>query len=133
DTTTLEKWTIDGDYIYRNFPDRNEVYASTTMTLISFTPESRLSYLPLKRLRTDYVPFANRWFKEMNMRSFVFSKAMDTLKRDLFSKPLRLGAVVDSKESKQVEERAATVMSRCLFPIELRTQSTLDLLWILND
>ena len=133
DTTTLEKWTIDGDYIYRNFPDRNDVYASTTMTLISFTPESRLSYLPLKRLRTDYVPLANRWFKEMNLRSFVFSKAMDPLKRELFSKPLRLGAFVDSKESRHVEERAATIMSRCLFPIERRTQSALDLLWILND
>lgn len=133
DTTTLEKWTIDGDYIYRNFPNRNDVYASTTMTLISFTPESRLSYLPLRRLRTDYLPRADRWFKEMNLRSFVFSRAMDPLKRELFSKPLRLGALADNEESKYVQERASTVMSRCFFPIEPRTQSILNVLWILND
>ena len=133
DMATLEGWTIDGDYIYRNFPDRQDVHASTTMTLISFTPESQLSYLPLTRLRTDYVPAVSRWFKEMNLRSFIFSKAIDPLKRELFSQPLRVGAEDDNEESKRVEERASAIMSRCFRPIEPRTQSVLDLLWIFNN
>lgn len=133
DTTMLTEWTIDGNYIYRNFPNRNDVHASTTMTLISFTPESRLSYLPLKRLRTDYVPGLNRWFKEMNMRSFIFSGVMDPLKRELFAKPLQLGTVVDAAAAKQVEREAAEIMIRCYSSIEPRTQTVLDLLWILND
>ncbi len=133
DTATLEGWTIDGDYIYRNFPDRQDVHASTTMTLISFTPESQLSYLPLTRLRTDYVPAVSRWFKEMNLRSFMFSKAIDPLKRELFVQPLRVGAMADNAESKRVEERASAIMSRCVRPIDPRTQSVLEFLWILND
>ncbi len=133
DMETLEGWTIDGDYIYRNFPDRRDVHASTTMTLISFTPESGLTYLPLTRLRTDYVPALSRWFKEMNLRSFIFSKAIDPLKRELFSQPLRVGAADENEESKPVEERAFAIMSHCFRPIEPRTQSVLELLWILND
>jgi hypothetical protein len=133
DTTTLTEWTIDGNYIYRNFPNRDDVHASTTMTLISFTPESRLSYLPLKRLRTDYVSDVSRWFKEMNLRSFMFSKAMDPLKRELFATPLHLGAVVDEAGAKQVERQASATMTRCFLPVEPRTQTVLDLLWILND
>ncbi len=134
DTATLEDWTIDGDYIYRNFPDRQDVHASTTMTLISFTPESRLSYLPFRRLRTDYLPLVSGWFKEMNLRSFIFSKAMDPLKRELFSLPLRVGAVADDEEElMRVEARASAIMSRCFQPIGPRTQSILNLLWILND
>lgn len=133
DTFTLEDWTIDGDYIHRNFPDHRDVHASNTMTLISFTPESRLSYLPLMRLRTDYVPVLSQWFKEMNVRSFVFSPAMDPLKRDLYRRVLQVGGGDASDQSKRLERRAAAIMSRCFSPIAPGTQSLLDLMWILND
>lgn len=132
DTSTMRDWTIDGDYIHRNFPDRRDVHASETMTLISFTPESRLSYLPLKRLRTDYVPFVNRWFKEANLRSFLFSRAMDPLKRELFTVPLRMG-VADPSETSAVEAVAADLFARCSRPIGRRVQQVLDLLWIVNE
>jgi hypothetical protein len=133
DTSTLRDWTIDGDYIHRNFPDRRDVHASSTMTLISFTPESRLSYLPLTRLRTDYVPAVSRWFKEMNLRSFVFSRAMDPLKRELFAMPLRVGVAAGQSWTGPVEASAAGLFARCARPIGRRTQHALDLLWIVND
>jgi len=133
DTSTLQDWTIDGDYIHRNFPDRSDVHASSTMTLISFTPESRLSYLPLTRLRTDYVSAISRWFKEMNLRSFMFSRAMDPLKRELFAMPLRMGVVTDQNQAKRIEAHAAKVFVRCASPIRGRAQSVVDLLWIVND
>jgi len=132
DTSTLQDWTIDGDYIHRNFPDRRDVHASSTMTLISFTPESRLSYLPLTRLRTDYVPAVSRWFKETNLRSFLFSRAMDPLKRELFAMPLRMGAA-DQNRISPVETSAASLFARCTRPIGRRTQQALDMLWIVND
>lgn len=132
-TSTLQNWTIDGDYIHRNFSDRSDVHASSTMTLISFTPESRLSYLPLMRLRTDYVPVVSRWFKEMNLRSFLFSRAMDPLKRELFAMPLWMGVAGDQKRTTPIEASAASLCVRYARPIGRRTQQMLDLLWIVND
>ena len=132
-TSTLQNWTIDGDYIHRNFSDRSDVHVSSTMTLISFTPESRLSYLPLMRMRTDYVPVVSRWFKEMNLRSFLFSRAMDPLKRELFAMPLWMGVAGDQKRTSPVEASAASLCVRYARPIGRRTQQMLDLLWIVND
>ena len=131
DMSTLHDWTIDGDYINRNFPARDDVHASSTMMLISFTPESRLTYLPLKRLRTDYVPAISRWFKEMNLRSFVFSRAMDPLKRKLFAMPLRIGRV--GHRTGPLEAVTTALFARCVRPVGRRTQWILDVLWVVND
>ncbi len=47
DTRTFEEWTLDGDYVYRNFPDPQDVYVvrdSDEITLVSFTKEADLHF-----------------------------------------------------------------------------------------
>lgn len=102
------------------------------MTLISFTPESRLSYLQIKRLRTNYVPFLSWRFKAMKLCSFVFFRAMDPLKRELFAIPLRMVAVPKQGRTDTVEATAADLFARCSRPDGRWVQQVLDLLWIVN-
>ena len=47
DTKTFDKWTLDGDYIHRNFPNPGDVHVVTDsdeISLVSFTKESELHF-----------------------------------------------------------------------------------------
>lgn len=84
---TLETWTIDGDYIYRNFPDAKDIHIvadTDEITLISFTPESSLTYLPLRPEWVQRLPLIGPWFRSMALRSFLNSSEIDPQKRTLF-------------------------------------------------
>jgi len=93
DTKTFEKWTLDGDYIYRNFPNANDVHVITDsdeISLVSFTKESELHFdlIPQKK-NSDYGVFSET-YKVSLMRALKDSDVMDPLKRAIFSKPVIL-------------------------------------------
>lgn len=86
DTTAMDEWTIDGDYIHRNFPDPMDVHAvmdSGAMTLMSFTPEASLTFLPLKK-----APDQSFLRKVVWLNGFLQSPHVDPLKRKLFKHPI---------------------------------------------
>jgi hypothetical protein len=136
DTGALNHGTIDGDYIHRNFPDPSDVHAVTdseTMTLMSFTPESSLTYLPLKRGLLTSLPLVGTWYRRLCLRAFLFSPAVDPLKRRLFVLPVTMYSSSPDPRVAQVQRTAADIITRCLYPPNKLEQRSLYWLRILNE
>lgn len=92
DTTALEQWTMDGDYIHKNFDNSTHFHAcvdSDELMLISWAP---LNYNPVKlkpgvlRRLSKKMPYSVNQFL---LRKTVDSPIFDRLKRDLFRLPVR--------------------------------------------
>ena len=92
DTTTLDNWTMDGDYIHKNFKDSNHIYLcqdSDEIMMISWSP---LEYESVKikpgiirRQLKSLCPIINRYFLHETLRNPLF----DPLKLKLFHLPVR--------------------------------------------
>ncbi|CAA7612113.1 hypothetical protein [Magnetospirillum sp. UT-4] len=89
DTSTFDEWTLDGDYIYRNFPDARDVMIITDsddVGMISLTREADLTF----DLRPD--PDVNWWLgglvRRARLHALWAGPVMDPLKRDLFLTPV---------------------------------------------
>lgn len=113
DTTALEDWTIDGDYVFRNVPGPGAVHAlfdRPDLALISFTPESRFTYLPLA-LPPDQ-SFARKvvWLNRYLRRSGT----VDPLKLALFRRPLLVGADERDWRVRLTRLRAAVIVTLAL-------------------
>ena len=86
DVSTLEHWTMDGDYVYRNFPDRDAVAVlrdSDEGLLLSWSPVESETY--------DVPDYHGRLMTAGQCKSFgkwYNSKALDPLKRRLFWEPV---------------------------------------------
>jgi hypothetical protein len=93
DASTFDQWTLDGDYIYRNFPNPNDVHVvrdSDELVLVSFTKEADLHFDltvdPAKQwLNRFATPAKIRWIRKLKDSSI-----MDPLKRAIFSQPVYL-------------------------------------------
>jgi hypothetical protein len=87
DIATLTSWTIDGDYVWRNIPNRADIHLETdsdAITLISFTPESMRSYLPLRGGFMRASRWIGPWFRRVVLRNYLRSERIDPHKRDFF-------------------------------------------------
>ena len=93
DASTFDEWTMDGDYIYRNFPDPNDVYVSRDsdeLVLVSFTKEADLHFdLAVDPRRRWWNRFAAP-AKSQRIRDLKDSSIMDSLKGAIFSEPVYL-------------------------------------------
>jgi hypothetical protein len=115
DVSAFDDWTIDGDYIAKNFPNPDDVYASLhsdEMFLISFTPESQLHYS-----LAPYLPYRWRWLRELlktyMAHNYLYGYVLDPVKKRLVHHPVRLrGGQASEAEWRAVEARAAAVMLR---------------------
>lgn len=92
-TETFKDWTLDGDYVFRNFGhDPRRIHAVTDsdeITLVSFTKESEHSFLPLKAiflLRSGLPAYLVKLFL---VRRFFHGVHIDPLKRRLFRRAVR--------------------------------------------
>ncbi len=136
DTQTLDEWTIDGDYIFRNFGQSEEIYAETNsevMTLMSFTPESQLTFFPLKRGNLVGLPVLGEWYRRLCLRAYFSSPTIDQLKRKLFHSPIFMGRRPDEKNVLQVQSEAKRILSKCLVPPNNMQLRALYWLRILNE
>lgn len=120
DTRTFDDWTLDGDYIYRNFPNHEDVYVvndSDEVMLVSFTRESELHF-KLKRHILKVGPWATR-VKALLLRRLFFSNIMDPLKRDLFPIPVRWhrSGVSDGWAAVEARAEALVKLSISMAPI----------------
>ena len=89
DTDTFIEWTIDGDYIHRNFKNAEKIdviSSSDKFVLISFTRETDLSYLPISLQRAQKIPIIGQYFKLLILRHKIDTGVFDPLKIELFKK-----------------------------------------------
>ena len=87
DTSTFEKWTLDGDYIFRNFPEPSDVYVvndSDEIALVSFTKESELHFDLVPDPKKANYGVLTETYKIGLVRSLLSSDVMDPLKRRIF-------------------------------------------------
>lgn len=120
DTWTLENWTIDGDYVFRNVHSPDEVYAETdpdAMTLISFTDEARLSYLPLNPRHIVRLPGIGTWYRKMCLRHVLNSTEIDPLKRRLFRLPIYVPGEDGGEDAGNVQRHAERILEDCSRPL----------------
>ena len=94
DTSTFDKWTMDGDYIYRNFPNPQDVYVVTDsdeIVLVSFTKEADLHF-ELNPWFSGFPGWVAKLIKLERIRALRDSHVMDPLKRQIFPLPVFLHA-----------------------------------------
>lgn len=113
DTATFEKWTMDGDYIWRNFPDSEHVHVVTDsddIAYVSLTKEEDLHF----DLAAQPHPFPHEvfhHFKIHRIRSFMYSRRIDALKRAVFRTPVIFHEGPISAAHRATIERAGLVVA----------------------
>src|SRR5207245_2098739 len=116
DTSALETWTVDGDYVYRNVgnsADMHVVTDSDEMMIVSWAPlGDRPQRLHRRRVRGS--PVLGPLVKGGIVRGAVMTDTFDPLKRRLFLKPVRWHADEFSPEWDATEQRAASILARYL-------------------
>ena len=116
DTSTLETWTLDADYIYRNFGNDTGVHVVTDsdeIMLVSWAPLSdRRQRLSRNYLKT--LPGVGGWVKGAILRGAVTTGTFDPLKRRIFFLPVRWHSRDLTPAWGETERRAARTLRRYL-------------------
>ena len=136
DTQTFDEWTIDGDYIYKNFPDPQKIRIvknSDEFAMVSFTRESDLTYLPLKNQRLQLIPLLGDFFKILILRSKIQSGSFDELKLKLFEVPVRLKTNDQDAGWEELESKGLRIVRSALKPLSNIEKGLFFVLCILND
>jgi hypothetical protein len=114
DTSALENWTMDGDYIHQNFGVGSSVHVVTDsdeMMLVSWAPladrPQSLVPNPLKML-----PIVGPLIKGGVLRATLLSGVFDALKLKIFFMPVRWHAGEVTTAWQETEDRAARVLHR---------------------
>ena len=119
DTETFENWTLDGDYIYRNFPDPGDMYVVTDsdeLSLVSFTKETDLHFDLIPELKKSH-GILSEAYKVSLIRTLKNSAVMDPLKRSIFPMPVLLHSVGISGEwRRKLCETTRLIRQACRMP-----------------
>ncbi|MDR4493594.1 MAG: hypothetical protein R3B74_04070 [Nitrospirales bacterium] len=107
DTSTFDDWTLDGDYIFQNFKNPNDMYIvkdSDEVMLVSWAPladrPQKVSPNFLKGL-----PVVGEWIKGGILRAALLSGIFDSLKREIFFLPVMWhGGTLSPNWEKRVSE-----------------------------
>lgn len=108
DTTTLDNWTIDGDYVFRNLgsaPKIHVVQDSDEMFYSSWAPLGDRA-IDLKPRYVSHFNSINFLCKAEEFRSAFYGPIFDPLKRRMFFHPLRWHANPINSRWRQVERRS---------------------------
>lgn len=116
DLSTLNHWAIDGDYVYRNFGDKDGIHISQDSDEIMFVSWTSMSVLNLSRKSKWYlsIPKLGDFFKVCMLRNAFLGPTSDPLKRKKCSVPVRLHAHQLNDVWVDVEERSQKIIARCL-------------------
>ncbi len=112
DASTLDQWTLDGDYLFKNGKNIEKIHAvqdSDEMFLASWGP---LSERPLAKTRFPFDKFLAGYFFKQSFYSGFF----DPLKRKLFFPPVRWHSRGLNEEWNSVEQRAMRELLRWVDP-----------------
>lgn len=112
DTSALETWTMDGDYVYQNFGQSSGIHVITDsdeMMLVSWAPLADRPHSlfpnPMKML-----PVVGDLIKGGTLRASLLSGLFDPLKHRMFFLPVRWHAEDLTPAWNETEERAARVL-----------------------
>jgi hypothetical protein len=108
DTHTLETWTMDGDYVFRNFGiDRRiaVIADSDILAYVSFTTTDQHS-----------TPLVRNFTKGTSLRAMAYHPKMDPLRQRLFRIPIRVHTQDFTPAWDEQEKMAADILKRNLHP-----------------
>jgi len=114
DASTFEEWTLDGDYVHRNFGEHADelihvVTDSDEITLVSFTREADLHF-DLKPHFLMNLSLIAQPLKRAALRNFHDSTVLDDLKRRIFDRPVVVHTGDLTPDWDKVKRRAATAI-----------------------
>ena len=115
DTSTFEEWTLDGDYIHRNFENEKKIYIVTDsdeLVLSSYTSEEELHYA----LKSDPLLKGHRenLTKIRLLRRLFHDSTMDSLKREIFSIPVYWHRKSMEEDWEPVRQRAEKLITEAV-------------------
>lgn len=123
DTSALETWTMDGDYVFQNFRSGSDIHVvadSDEMMLVSWAPladrPQSLFANPLKQL-----PFIGELIKGGILRASLLSGIFDPLKLRIFFQPVRWHAQAITPAWAETEARARRVLRRYVWDVDPST------------
>jgi hypothetical protein len=119
DTTTLDTWTIDGDYIFKNIGSKANIYVvrdSDEMFLASWArmDENASVFFERKFLKGAVGSRIQRLMRGAQFRTSFFTPTFDPLKREIFFEPVRWHAKPLSGQWAKTEREAAGTLRRWL-------------------
>lgn len=116
DASTFDHWTIDGDYIAKNFADVRDIYVvndSTELFFCNFATEASVSFS--KKAFLPYrLPLLRRLLKVIRARECLERFGiLDPVKSYCFHIPIRVqGGSAPEADWRETERRAAAVIDR---------------------
>jgi hypothetical protein len=116
DSSMLDNWTIDGDYVYRNFGLNGKVYVvqdSDEAMLISWAPMSDKEQ-SLEPIRNFGSPFIGRILKGLVLNSTYSNPVFDPLKQGIFFLPVYWHSKDINKNWDRAERKAVSVFQKFL-------------------
>lgn len=131
DTQTLENWTIDGDYIYKNFGVGSKIHVvrdSDEIMIVSWAPMAdRAQSLfpnPLKML-----PFIGNLLKGSTLRAALLSGVFDPLKLKIFFLSVRWHAEGIGSAWSETELRASKVLRSFAWDADVSSVQGISKVW----
>jgi hypothetical protein len=119
DTSTLDDWTIDGDYLFKNLGNSAKVHViqdSDELLLASWGPMSDRPFKPLALFRSKYGKRLGARLRAQQFRASFYSPIFDPLKRGIFFLPVRWHARDLNETWTTVEREAMNELLRWVKP-----------------
>lgn len=115
DSSMMDNWTIDGDYLHRNFGLGSKMHVvedSDEVMLVSWAPLAERAY-PLAPNPQFQRRFVGEWLKGLRFHEGLCDPQFDSLKRSLFARPVYWhGGDINEPRWRAVESRAARVLEK---------------------
>lgn len=107
DTSTFDVWTLDGDYIFQNFKNLDDMYIvkdSDEIMLVSWAPLADRPQKVTPNLLKG-LPVVGEWIKGGILRAALLSGIFDSLKQKIFFLPVKWhgGPLSHSWETRALE------------------------------
>jgi hypothetical protein len=117
DTSTLEQWTIDGDYLFKNLGRSKRIYVvqdSDEIFMASWTPmaESAAVFRPIHFFQSSLGKIVHKRLKSLQFCSSFYSDIFDPLRRQFFFLPVRWHGRPLNANWAPVEKRATKALLR---------------------
>lgn len=116
DTSTFEDWTLDGDYIFRNFGDLDfdrdvhVVRDSDEIFVVSVTPRDEAN-VPDTPARIKSFRVIGEWFKGLLIDKVFLDDRIDPMKKLMFLEPVRMHSRDLSPAWRRAEERLHRILA----------------------
>jgi hypothetical protein len=121
DMSTLDGWTIDGDYLFKNIQDDKNIHVvqdSDEMFLASWAPEDERAsvFRPFGLFQHPLGKRLHDLIHGQQFRASFYSRVFDPLKRRMFFLPVRWHARPLNAKWTTIEQHAMTSLCRWVAP-----------------